>query len=166
MKYREKAYKVYPRKTKTTSVASRNDLRMSMELSRVIQENSIDNSIESYEHSHNSEAEIKIDLVEGETYAERKACLRKDLDAIILLFLTPESQKEVNLPQNVVKNVLSEIRDSENYHPDVLKPVLEKTYEMMKTSSFPNFYRQAVDRARQMGKDVLENGYYPKRTHM
>lgn len=67
---------------------------------------------------------------------EKQAALKTDLDAIVQLFLTAGSHKEVNLPQTIVKKTIADIQENKNYHPDVLKPVLEKTYEMVRTSHF------------------------------
>ncbi|KAI9097355.1 RGS domain-containing protein [Phlyctochytrium arcticum] len=71
--------------------------------------------------------------------------LKDEVEFITTLYMTPGSEKEVNLPAAMRKKVLVEINEKKNFHPDVFKNVLEHTYLMMKTSSYPNFYRQCCN---------------------
>ncbi|KAI8822913.1 RGS domain-containing protein [Fimicolochytrium jonesii] len=69
--------------------------------------------------------------------------LKDDIDAIVKTYLLPGSEKEVNLPALMRKKVLAEITEKKNWHPDVFKTPLEHVYTIMKTSTYPNFYKQA-----------------------
>ncbi|KAI8912225.1 RGS domain-containing protein [Powellomyces hirtus] len=70
--------------------------------------------------------------------------LKDEVELIVTLYMIPGSDKEVNLPSSVRKKVLTEVNEKKNYHPDVFKHALEHVYLMMKTSTYPNFYREAV----------------------
>jgi len=70
------------------------------------------------------------------------AALKDDLDTILTLYLTPGSNKEVNIPDSVRKRIMLEVREKKILHPDVLKPAAEHILALMKLSSFPNFVKQ------------------------
>ena len=62
---------------------------------------------------------------------EKQLALKPELDTIVLMYLTTGSKHEVNLPSAVLKKVLLDITVKKDFHPDVLKPALEKTYELV-----------------------------------
>ncbi|KAI9099842.1 RGS domain-containing protein [Phlyctochytrium arcticum] len=75
------------------------------------------------------------------------ASLREELEDLINLYMTDGSDREINLPQNIRKRVVNEIREKRNYHPDIFKAALENVSTMMRLSSFPNFLKAATNAA-------------------
>ncbi|KNC99880.1 uncharacterized protein SPPG_05252 [Spizellomyces punctatus DAOM BR117] len=137
MRYRENASKVFqncPSTLRTRRTGSHSSVR-SM--------SSVFNSTASLQNRtatgsvHGSEEPLSEDK-------ERElAALKDEIEMIVTLYMMPGSDKEVNLPAAIRKKVLVDINEKKNYHPDVFKHVLEHTYMMMKTSTYPNFYRHA-----------------------
>ncbi|KAI9206432.1 RGS domain-containing protein [Polychytrium aggregatum] len=74
--------------------------------------------------------------------------LRDHLERIIIRFLEPGSDREINIPAPMRKKLLYEIQDKQNFHPDIFIPALEETYKMMKTSSFPTFLKRQTSAAK------------------
>ncbi|KAJ3158832.1 hypothetical protein HDU86_002519 [Geranomyces michiganensis] len=70
--------------------------------------------------------------------------LKDEVDKLVALYVVPGADKEINIPATMRKKLMVEINDKKNYHPDIFKPVEQHVYLMMKTSSYPNFYREAV----------------------
>lgn len=56
-------------------------------------------------------------------------------------YIQPGSPKEINLSQVVRSRLIQYILDGNNLHPDILLPAMNKTFEMMKTESYPRFLR-------------------------
>ncbi|KAJ3180871.1 hypothetical protein HDU85_003956 [Gaertneriomyces sp. JEL0708] len=75
--------------------------------------------------------------------------IKEEAEMLVTLYMTPGSDKEVNLPASVRKKALLEVNEKKNYHPDVFKNVMEHVYYLMKNSTYPNFYRQSVAYLRQ-----------------
>ncbi|KAJ3288649.1 hypothetical protein HK104_008047 [Borealophlyctis nickersoniae] len=88
---------------------------------------------------------------EPDTMEEKLSKLRDELDVIAAVYLTPGSDREINLPATTRKKLLAEI-EKKNYHPDIFKG----TMEHMKTSSYPAFYRSSCQVAQQKGLIIGE----------
>ncbi|KAI8801125.1 RGS domain-containing protein [Cladochytrium replicatum] len=76
--------------------------------------------------------------------AVRTEKLKQLAEEILSGFVVEGSVKEINIPSLIRKKLVTEIRDNHNYNPEVFSVALEKVYEMMKTHSFPNFYKKAT----------------------
>ncbi|KAJ3001797.1 hypothetical protein HKX48_002667 [Thoreauomyces humboldtii] len=83
-------------------------------------------------------------LTEQPTTEDDRRKMKDECERIQKLYLEPGSEKEINLPATLRKKVMIEIKDKGNHHPDVFKHCLEHVYLLMKTSSYPNFYRECV----------------------
>jgi len=82
--------------------------------------------------------------------------LLKEMETMVKTFLTVGAEKEVNLPAAVRKRIVEEVEERKNLHPDVFRSALEQTYLMMKTSSYPSFYKQAVTTCARSNKPLGE----------
>ncbi|KAI9193164.1 uncharacterized protein BJ171DRAFT_588897 [Polychytrium aggregatum] len=79
--------------------------------------------------------------------AESDAMIRQILEKILTLYLTPGSDKEINLAGNIRKKLMNEITTKKLPHPDAFKTSIEKVCEMWKTQSYPKFMNTADSRA-------------------
>ncbi|KAJ3049048.1 hypothetical protein HK097_009959 [Rhizophlyctis rosea] len=78
------------------------------------------------------------------------------MEKLITLYLTPGGDREVNLPAVTRKKIVSEVKEKGNYHPDIFATAMEQTYQLMKTSSYPQFYKQAAAAATSAGRPIGE----------
>ncbi|KAJ3016229.1 UNVERIFIED_CONTAM: hypothetical protein HDU68_012305 [Siphonaria sp. JEL0065] len=65
---------------------------------------------------------------------------------IIRKYFTSGGERELNVPSNILKPLLLEITQRQNVHPDVFKAALDNVLTMLRLSSFPNFYKQAIEK--------------------
>ncbi|KAI9329755.1 RGS domain-containing protein [Obelidium mucronatum] len=68
---------------------------------------------------------------------------RRMMAALIDRFFIIGAEKELNVPANLLKPLLSQVNEKHNIHPEVFQGVLENIFAMLRLSSFPNFYKEA-----------------------
>ncbi|KAJ3161526.1 hypothetical protein HDU88_007331 [Geranomyces variabilis] len=139
-RYRERAAKVYPsvhsslRSRRTTSHGSVRSISSAFASQASLSANP---SGASRERLAGAASEEVIDAGERDK-------LKEEVDKLVAVYMVPGAEKEVNVPATLRKKLMVEVNDKKNYHPDIFKPVEQHVYLMMKTSSYPNFYREAV----------------------
>ncbi|KAJ3023241.1 hypothetical protein HKX48_003845 [Thoreauomyces humboldtii] len=72
--------------------------------------------------------------------------LARRVESIISTYLTPQADMEINLPQTIRKRLLFEVREKNNYHPEIFEDAVDHITTMMRLSSFPNFLRSAFSK--------------------
>ncbi|KAJ3199538.1 hypothetical protein HDU82_000339, partial [Entophlyctis luteolus] len=75
---------------------------------------------------------------------------------IINTYFTAGGERELNIPSNILKSLIKEVKASHNFHPDVAKDALETVLVMLRLSSFPNFCKQALEKGPVMLKYTLQ----------
>ncbi|KAI8588841.1 hypothetical protein BDZ88DRAFT_175864 [Geranomyces variabilis] len=70
--------------------------------------------------------------------------LTERIELILCRYLEHDSEKELNIPESIRKNIVTQIRERGVMHPDVFSPAVEAATSLMRTSSFPNFLKYAT----------------------
>ncbi|KAI8847942.1 RGS domain-containing protein [Chytridium lagenaria] len=80
---------------------------------------------------------------EEQATAAFRAELQKRLNKIVEVYFTNGAEKELNIPSNIRKKLMHEIKERKNFNPEMFAPAIENVCTMMRLSSFPNFYKLA-----------------------
>ncbi|KAI8622072.1 RGS domain-containing protein [Chytriomyces sp. MP71] len=84
--------------------------------------------------------EVPSDLATRHDFSAAKACI----SSILEKFFTPGAEDELNVPANLVRDMLRNIKETNNIQPEVFKRIMENVLTMLRLSSFPNFCKLAL----------------------
>ncbi|ORY36428.1 hypothetical protein BCR33DRAFT_476664 [Rhizoclosmatium globosum] len=91
--------------------------------------------------------------------------IRDTAREIIARFFTLGGERELNVPSNILKPLLTDVNEKQNVHPDVFKAALDNVLTMLRLSSFPNFYKQAIEKGpitlKYTLQQVLDDALHP-----
>ncbi|KAI9138185.1 hypothetical protein BKA69DRAFT_817494 [Paraphysoderma sedebokerense] len=80
--------------------------------------------------------------------------IHTEANRIVSEFFTAGARKELNIAFSIKRSIMEEITIKNNYHPSVFQRAMDKTFELMRLSSFPHFVRYAQENRR---KRVVES---------
>ncbi|KXS10779.1 hypothetical protein M427DRAFT_36596 [Gonapodya prolifera JEL478] len=78
--------------------------------------------------SANNVSRTESEIERDDARDEARCKLRAELGIIILMFFSEESDREINVPAKLKRELLLEINERENYHPNIFKPIIENLY--------------------------------------
>ncbi|KAI9329754.1 RGS domain-containing protein [Obelidium mucronatum] len=73
-------------------------------------------------------------------------------------FFAKGAKHELNIPSNISKALVLSINKRKNIHPEVFNDAMENVLQMLKLSSFPNFYKSALAKG-EIKERTEENEY-------
>ncbi|KAJ3116590.1 hypothetical protein HDU96_009249 [Phlyctochytrium bullatum] len=82
--------------------------------------------------------------------------LQQRLQKILEVYFQTGADKELNIPASVRKRVLAEVKEKKNFHPDVFNAAVDNVCTMMRLSSFPNFYKKAMQEIKKKDAKIMQ----------
>ncbi|KAJ3364309.1 hypothetical protein GGF32_002281 [Allomyces javanicus] len=83
--------------------------------------------------------------------------MKQAMLAVVQRFVVPGAPQEINCPNIVRKRFLDEVQSKGNYAPELLAPIEDKIFELMRLSSFPHFVRH-VEQTMQLAQANAQQG--------
>lgn len=82
--------------------------------------------------------------------------LKEKLYALLKTFILPGADKEINIPQKVRTQLLRQVTVQNNFHPAILRPARDLTFNMMRESSYTTWLNEVSSNMSRLTKVLLQ----------
>ncbi|KAJ3339219.1 hypothetical protein HDU93_008512 [Gonapodya sp. JEL0774] len=108
-----------------------------------------------HDHSASEISQTDSEREREDDREQARSKLKADLDIILLMYFSEESDREINVPAKLKRELHQEIL-RENYHPSIFKPIVENLYLSL-NGNFLRFKAQGEEKLSRVAQEGRRN---------